>query len=178
MNDKKSSEDRLIIFKKFYESNISTLIQFAQRFVPIEIAKDIVHDIFVEVWDKSEENNKYLSLSYLFMTVRNKCLNIIKREQVKRNYLNSYELENLILQLNYYQSYEQHLIYIEKIHTVYIEIEKLPAKCKVIFKMAYIQEMKNADIAEKLDISIRTVEHQLYLGLKTLRERLNFSDIK
>ncbi len=174
----RSRENILVFFRSYYESNVSSLILFAQRFVSVEIAEDIVQDVFLDVWDHSEVNGKLPSRSYLFMAVRNKCLNIIIREQVKRNYIDSTELDNRILGLDYYDSFEKQLIDKEDMQYVYDEIEKLPEKCRIIFKMAYFEEKKNAEIAGILDISIRTVEHQLYLGLKTLRIRLIVDDKK
>lgn len=54
---------------------------------------------------------------------------------------------------------------------VYDQIERLPEKCRIVFKMAYFEDKKNAEIAEILELSIRTVEHQLYLGLRTLHPK-------
>jgi RNA polymerase sigma factor, sigma-70 family/RNA polymerase sigma-70 factor, Bacteroides expansion family 1 len=165
----KNAENSLVSFRSYYEANVSPLILFARCFVPEEMAEDIIQDVFLDIWDHSEVNEKLPSRSYLFMAVRNKCLNILIREQVKKNYIESTELDNRILGLDYYDSFEKQLIDKEDMQYVYDEIEKLPEKCRIIFKMAYFEEKKNAEIAEILDISIRTVEHHLYLGLKTLR---------
>lgn len=167
----RNKENSLASFRIYYEANVSPLILFARRFVSVEMAEDIIQDIFLDIWDHSEMNEKLPSRSYLFMAVRNKCLNILIREQVKKNYIESTELDNRILGLDYYNSFEKQIIDKEDMQYIYDEIEKLPEKCRVIFKMAYFEEKKNAEIAEILDISIRTVEHQLYLGLKTLRTR-------
>ena len=167
----RKEENNLISFRSYYEANVSSLILFAQRFVSVVIAEDIVQDVFLDIWDHTRVNAKLPSRSYLFMAVRNKCLNILTREQVKKNYIESTELDNRILGLHYYDSFEKQLIDREDMQYVYDEIERLPEKCRIIFKMAYFEEKKNAEIAQILDISIRTVEHQLYLGLKILRTR-------
>jgi RNA polymerase sigma-70 factor (ECF subfamily) len=152
-------------------ANVSPLILFARRFVSLEMTEDIIQDVFLDIWDHFKMNDKLPSPAYLFMAVRNKCLNILIREQVKENYIESIELDNRILGLGYYDSFEKQIIDKEDMQYIYDEIEKLPEKCRIIFKMAYFEEKKNAEIAEVLNISIRTVEHQLYLGLKTLRVR-------
>ena len=51
-------------------------------------------------------------------------------------------------------------------------IEELPTQCKSIFKLSRINGLKNQEIADKLDISVRTVETQIYRALKTLKSRL------
>lgn len=165
-------ENHLPFFKKYYETKVSSLILFAKRFVPSEVAEDIVHDIFLETWEQFKISTEAPSHSYLFMAVRNRCLNVLKREQVKDHYIHSTTLDNQIMGLDYYDSYERQLIDREDIQTVYDQIERLPEKCRLIFKMAYFEDKKNAEIAEILDLSVRTVEHQLYLGLKTLRDKL------
>lgn len=106
------------------------------------------------------------------MAVRNRCINILKREKVKESYVHSAQLDNQLLGLDYYDLFEKLLIVREDMQVIYDQIEQLPEKCKVIFKMSYFEDRKNAEIAELLDISIRTVEHQLYLGLRTLRDKL------
>lgn len=159
-------------FKTYYEENISALIIFARRFVSDEVAEDIAQDLFLEIWDKHISGSELPSRAYLFGAIRNKCLNVLTREQVKRNYVENVELEVKLLGLDYYKSHDKLLIDEENRQYIYSEINKLPEKCREIFKMSYLEEMKNVDIAEKLNISIRTVEHHLYLGLRTLRERM------
>lgn len=172
----KSEENNLTSFRNYYEENVSSLIIFARRFVSMEIAEDIIQDVFLDIWLHFKMDKGLLPpRSYLFMAVRNKCLNLLIREQVRKKYIESTELDNRILGLNYYDSYEKQLIDREDMQYVYDEIERLPEKCRDIFKMAYFEGRKNAEIAEILNISIRTVEHQLYLGLKTLRGRMTIS---
>ena len=174
----KSKDNDLLSFRRYYEANVSSLIIFARRFVTLEVAEDIIQDVFLEIWGNSEIHRSLPSRAYLFTAVRNKCLNILIREQVKRNYIETTELENRILGLDYYDSYEKQIVGQEEIQLIYDEIEKIPEKCRQIFKMSYFEEKKNAEIAETLNISIRTVEHHLYLGIKTLRERLTAKNKK
>lgn len=165
--------DRILIsFRTYYEENISALIIFARRFVSDEVAEDITQDLFLEIWDKHFSEGKLPSRAYLFGAIRNKCMNVLKKEQVKRNYVENAELEIKLLGLDYYKSHDKLLVDKESRQYIYNEIEKLPDKCCQIFKMSYLEEMKNAEIANYLGVSIRTVEHHLYLGLRTLRERM------
>lgn len=159
-------------FKLYYKANAPLLIMFAKRFVPSEVAEDVVHDVFLEAWNYIDRNEDLPSRSYIFMATRNKCINYLKKEQAKQHYIESTQLENQLLGLDYYDSDEKLIIEQENIREIYSQIEKLPEKCRIIFKMSYFEEKKNAEIAEILNLSIRTVEHQLYLGLKTLRSKL------
>ncbi len=159
-------------FQHYYEANVSLLIIFTRRFISADKAEDIVHDVFLEIWENINTFDKLPSRSYLFIAVRNKCFNSLKREEVKDNYISHIQMEWRRLELDFYDSFEKLLIEKEGIQKVHKEIEELPEKCRRIFKLAYFEEKKNAEIAEILELSIRTVEHQLYLGLKTLRDKL------
>lgn len=170
MNDR---QEILEIFRGYYNANVSFLIVFARRFVSAELAKDIIHDAFLEVWEMLDISVELPSRAYLFRMVRNKCLNTLKREEVQDNYIHHVQAEYLRMGLDYYDSLEKLLIDREGIQELYHQIELLPKKCKQIFKMAYFEEKKSIEIATILGLSVRTVEHQLYLGLKTLREKLH-----
>ena len=171
MKDKNKNND-FLSFRNYYEVNVSSLTTFARRFVAVEVAEDIIQDLFLDTWNHLVQHRELPSRSYLFTAVRNKCLNIITREQVRRNYIETSALNNRLLGLDYYDSHEKQVIDREDMQLIYDEIEKLPEKCKQAFKMAYFEEKDNAGIAETLNISIRTVEHHLYLGLRMLRNKL------
>lgn len=160
-------------FRQYYETNVPSLVSFARRFVPEGFAKDIVHDVFLEVWEKIPVDNKLPGRSFLFVAVRNRCINAIKKEQVQEHYVNTVQENIRLMGLEYYDSIEKLLIEKEGIQELHKQIESLPDKCRQVFKLAYFEEKRNAEIAEFLNLSIRTVEHQLYLGLKTLREKIN-----
>ncbi|MBB4036195.1 RNA polymerase sigma-70 factor (ECF subfamily) [Dysgonomonas hofstadii] len=161
-----------VSFKLYYDANVSHLILFANRFVPIDTAKDLIHDLFLEIWENLDSFEKLPTRSYLFKAVKNRCINYLKREQVRENYISYIQVENKLVGLEYYDSFEKLLVEKEGIQEIYNQIEALPDKCKQIFKLAYFEDKKNAEIAIILGLSVRTVEHQLYLGLKTLRDKL------
>lgn len=174
----KDINEKIELFKNYYEANVSPLIMFARRFVPEEIAEDITQDLFLDIWNKYDVAGELPTRSYLFASIRNKCFNILTREKVRRKYIESTELELRLLGLDYYKSQERQLIEQENMQYIRSEIKKLPDRCCEIFEMSYLKEMKNNEIAEKLNISIRTVEHHLYLGLRTLREKMIRDDEK
>ena len=159
-------------FRSYYETNVPALAAFARRFVSSDMSEDIIHDVFLEMWEDLSSSGRLPSRSFLFMAVRNRCLNSLKRDEVRDNYISYMQKENRRLELDFYDSFEKLLIEKEGIKAVYDQIELLPDKCRQIVKFAYFEEKKNAEIAEALGLSIRTVEHQLYLGLRTLRDKL------
>jgi RNA polymerase sigma-70 factor (ECF subfamily) len=166
------NENKLSAFRKLFEANVSLLISFAQRFTSEDTAKDIVQNVFMELWQHFDAANERDYRSYLFVAVRNRCINFLKQEQMKANCFRNIQIENQLLGLDYLDSVDKIIIENENMQSIYSQIEQLPKKCRQIFKLAYFEDKKNAEIAELLQLSIRTVEHHLYLALKTLREKL------
>ena len=159
-------------FRTFYLQYAGELIFFARQFVDIYTAEDIVHDIFLKIWDKKltivvEENIR----NYLLSMVQNACYDHLKHIQVKDTLMNSFTRQLKIDELKYYESMDQWQNK-EKVEAIYASIEKLPSKSRDIFKKAYIEGQKHAVIAEELDISVRTVETHIYKALKFLRNNL------
>ena len=150
-------------FRTFYLQYAGELIFFARQFVDIYTAEDIVHDIFLKIWDKKltivvEENIR----NYLLSMVQNACYDHLKHIQVKDTLMNSFTRQLKIDELKYYESSMDQ----------WQNKEKLPSKSRDIFKKAYIEGQKHAVIAEELDISVRTVETHIYKALKFLRNNL------
>lgn len=168
----KQEKDKLAAFKRLYDVNAAMLIRFARRFTLPELPEDIVQDVFLELWESERTMDESAARAFLFASVRNRCINILKHEQIKENYEQHVQIENQLLGLDYLDSIEKRLIDREEMQTIYRQIDRLPDKCRQIFKLAYFEDRKSAEIAQLLNLSIRTVEHQLYLGLKTLREKL------
>ncbi|MDR0429829.1 MAG: RNA polymerase sigma-70 factor [Tannerellaceae bacterium] len=166
-------DDYLNALKRLYKENFASLIRFARRFLPVEAAKDVVQDVFVEIWERGDMRYDDATVrSYLLMCVRNKCYNILKHEQMKEQTLHNIQLKNRLLELDYYVSIEKQIIDDEQMKHIYRRIDLLPDRCREIFKLAYYEDKKSAEIAQLLHLSTRTVEHQLYLALKILREKL------
>lgn len=106
----RSKKENLTSFRHYYETNVSSLMLFAQRFVTSDIVEDIVHDVFLEVWNLMEKEEDLPTRSFLFAVIRNRCLNILKREQVKEKYIHTTTIDNRLLGLDYYDSCEKLII--------------------------------------------------------------------
>lgn len=132
-------------------------------------AEEIVQDFFVRLWQRHQQLIPTDSLkSYLFLSVKNGCLNYLKHKKVEEKYIKQMaELSN------------QHLAYDPDLYIASELQEKvknviglLPEKCREIFIMSRIQGLKNEEIADNLNISKRTVETQISKALKVLRLEL------
>jgi len=132
-------------------------------------AEDIVQDVFFTIWKKREELMIDSNLKgYLYRAVSNSCL----------NYLQSYHKRNV----KSYEEFHEQALGSLSIHdtmdydrlSAAIEraIDNLPPRCKVIFVMSRMEGLKHQQIADAMQVSIKTVENQMGIALSKLREEL------
>ena len=161
--DKRSFEE---LFRSFFPS----LVLFAQKYVPDQdTAKDIVHNVFINLWEKRQQVDTGSPLkSYLFTSVHNRCLNYI-RDQKK------FDKDDTIFQRLDSTDFSDGVDRLEEQELeqrIFDALQALPEKCREIFNMNRFDGLKYAEIAEKLGISVKTVETQMSKALKILREKL------
>jgi RNA polymerase sigma-70 factor (family 1) len=159
-----------VAFEQLFIRYYTRLVVFACRFVPDEdTARELVQDVFVSFFDKQQTIEIHTSLkAHLYQSVRNRCLNHIKREKnIKLHHDNIYH--NNINSDYYLESSIEQTEFENKIFQL---IQSLPDKCRQVFEMSRFEGLKNDDIAQKLDISKRTVETQISKALKFLRDNL------
>lgn len=159
------------VFEQVFKSYYTELCRFAMRYVREEVAsEEIVQEVFINIWERRSELNINSSIkAYLFTAVRNRSFNWIKlqlpKEQQKTDVdvLSELQIDNT----------EEDLRLEEIKGYVNDAIDTLPKKCKAIFILSRTAGMTYREIAEELDISVKTVENQVGLALKKLREQLN-----
>lgn len=156
-------------FEKLFSEYYRPLSVFSLKYVgDLEIAKEIVQSLFVHLYENRQKLIVTTSLeSYLYQSVRNRCLNHIKQTRTRKEHLEHYrsgqeESEDL----------EARIRETELEHQIYKIVEKLPPQCKNIFTLSRAKGLSNTEIAEELKISKRTVETQISNALKTLRNNL------
>ncbi len=163
----KRGEERFyrLLFDKYYQP----LVVFANRMLlDMDLSRSTVQDVFVMLFDKREEIVIHTSLNaHLYQSVRNRCLNHMKRDKMKN------ERHQIILDKG--ETFEKpstSMEFNELEALIHSTIEVLPEQCRRIFKMSRQEGLTNQEIAENLAISKRTVETQISKALKRLREEL------
>lgn len=133
-----------------------------------EMAEETVQDMFVRIWEKRSTLNIETSVQhYFFRSIRNQCLNQIQHQKIRKQYA------SMVLESSYQEiDPEQHYIEVDLIKRIEKSIDSLPAKRQEIFRLSREQGLKYKEIAEELNISIKTVEAQMGLALKHLRDDL------
>lgn len=166
-----------IVFEGLFNVHYKNLVLYAKKFVvETEIARDIVQDVFFYIWEKRAKLTINRSIaSYLFRAVHNSCINYLKRESTKDDYIKKFLLS--INNCGYCTdaSQDAHEIILHKDLSERIEliIAGLPEQCRNIFRMSRFKGLKNKEIAEIYSISPRTVETQIYRALKVLKNHLS-----
>lgn len=158
------------LFKRYYKP----LRAYAYRFVDDkDLSEDIVQDVFFELWQRRESMRfeDEAIKSYLFKAVYNTSLNALNKKQpVVYSLEPGKEVEVLEQYLaSSIQNSEQSLLLKELEEEIKAYIETLPAQCRKVFLLSRSYGLKNREIAEQLDISIKAVEKHIskaLLGLK------------
>lgn len=163
---KKSDEKA---FEKLFHKYYGHLCSFATKIInDDDSAEEIVQDLFVKLWEKREHLSIETSLkNYLFRSVKNLCLNFIQHNKIKLQHAQ-------IVHSEVESNFSDDDVYPEIDLAFKIEesINSLPEKRKEIFRLSRQEGLKYHEIAEKLNISIKTVETQMSLAIKSLREKL------
>ena len=165
-------------FEMLYNEQYKSLCHFAQRFVyDLDTAREIVQDVFVRIWEKRNSLPVDISLkSYLYTSVRNKCLDYLKHLNVEYEY-EKMRVREVQESGNSSSNAIDHpldgLITEELENAIKDAIENLPDKCKGIFEMSRYKGLKYREIAEELNISVKTVETQMSRAIHSLKNELS-----
>lgn len=157
-------------FEEIYKRYWPILFRHAQHMSSSnEEAKDLIQDLFINLWQKAEELNISGSLSsYLYGTVRYKVFDLIDKRKVKNRHLESLGnfMDTGIFSTDNTVRENELARLIEK------EISMLPLKMREVFELSRKSHLNYQQISERLHISDETVKKQVYNALKILKVRL------
>lgn len=152
-------------FKQIFESRFQALVEFAEYFgVGHDEAKDIVQECFISYWEKKKKINPNKGINYLYVSVRNKCMNLLrdkKKITVDDFIVERWDDEQVDIENNE-RSYR--LKWLEN------EINKLPLRCRRIFKMHKFNGLTYKEISKELGISQKTIERQINIAFKKIKK--------
>lgn len=152
-------------FDKVFSDHYLNLCRFASSIVHDEdTAQNIVQQVFIHLWE-SRKNLDHVErlVPYLTTSVRNSCLNLLKRE--KKNV----EITAIPANIQTDNTTEQHLSLAEFEEQLIIALNSLPERCKMAFEYSRFEELSNKEIALRMDITVKGVEALIGRSLKILR---------
>ncbi len=157
-------------YKALFNEHYSRMVSYAFNFLKEqEASEEVAQEVFYQLWiNRNKTDIKSLISSYLYRAVRNRCINLIKHIEIREKYkqFNSTEIA---------QKEEEEVDTLtiseldQKIRTA---IDQMPQQRKKIFIMSRYDEMTYKEIAEKMNLSKKTIENQMGKALKYLREEL------
>lgn len=164
----KSGDEKALemLFKEYYQP----LCRYANSYLEDpDDAEEVVQNCFIKLWEKRENINIQSSVkSYLYQIIRNACLNEIKHQQVKKNYGDMVSQQGE----QHSEASDQTTLRGELEEKIAAALQSLPQQCRLIFTMSRFEELKYQEIADQLNLSIKTVENQMGKALKLMRAQL------
>ncbi|MGQ8334944.1 RNA polymerase sigma-70 factor [Sunxiuqinia sp. A32] len=161
-NDKTALED---LFNYYYPR----LFRFSKTFLKFDDGiDDILQEVFIKIWDNRQNIKTNTSFnSYIFTITQNLLLNELRRR------LNNQKIKDQILRASIAQEYHSFESFeYEELRVKTVEfIEELPVKQKEIFKLSRVEGLSHKEIAERLNISTKTVEYHIGQAISQLRKK-------
>lgn len=162
-------------FEKVYRFYYPRLSYFARQYLlDSEASKNIVQDVFAELWDKRNTLRNDTNLNaWLFTVTKNKSLKIISHLRSQQNYNNYIKSRQLEVNYKSLSDFDTSNFVFEELQTqIQAALEKLSPACRKVFEMSRFGDKKNREIAEELNLSIKTVEAQISKALRSLKADL------
>jgi len=157
-------------FESLFRSSYVSLVRYANTLIrDHDSAEEIVQDLFFVIWRDKEKLHIESSLNgYLYRAVHNRCLHYIDHNRI----VEKYAKEMSFAEQENNESPTDILHYKELQAKIAGILERLPEKCGRIFCMSRFEGLKYSEIAEKLSVSVKTVEANMGRALKEFRKAL------
>ena len=157
-------------FESLFRSSYVSLVRYAKTIIKDhDTAEEIVQDLFFRLWKNKEKLYIESSLNgYLFRAVHNRCLHYIEHNKVIEKYAD----EMSVIQADSPENPTDILNYKELQAKIARILERLPERSGKIFCMSRFEGLKYSEIAERLSISVKTVEANMGRALKEFRKAL------
>lgn len=153
-----------VLFKRHYALVSYAIYNLVKDSLTTE---DLAQEVFMEIWKRRDSLVINSSLkAYLRRSAVNKTLNYLRD---KKNWKNE-EISEIQMEISTEAGKSLETTELEEI--VGQAIEQLPERCQLIFKLSRVEEKSYQEIADELNISVKTVENQIVKALRMLRDAL------
>lgn|SRR5690606_38832671 len=162
--------DDLANFEAFFHEHYGALCEYIRHIVGLpHVAEELAQDAFVSLWERHTRAPVQMAISYLYTTARNRAYSYLRHRRVARSAAREMAAdaseprdETLTVEVHAHEPAE----------AVQRAIDELPERCREIFLLSRESQLSYAAIAKALDISVKTVETQMWRALKALRRSL------
>ncbi|UGU17463.1 RNA polymerase sigma-70 factor [Sinomicrobium kalidii] len=161
-----------VAFEEIFNRYWNRLFAYAYKIYEDEaLCEDMVQEIFIRLWERSGELSVSNLEGYLFRAVKYKLANSIRDLKFTVQHTDVLSGLPAMPAVNGQMEYQE----LEK--EVFVLVDQLPHRCKQVFRLSRVDSLTNTEIAEKLDISVRTVETHISNALKYLKVNLNVASL-
>jgi len=155
-----------VLFTKYYQDLVRFSFGFTRN---LDVSEEIVQEVFLKLWENRHSLEIHTSLkSFLLKTVQNRSIDSLRHISIRHKYA-SIILEHPALSENETENY---ILYSELENNFNHAMEKIPVQYAEVFRMSRIETLNYQEIANKLGVSVRTVEVRIGKALSLLREEL------
>lgn len=174
MDGKSERKKKEEFFKEAFNLNYQKIVSFLFHYVRDKAdAENIAQDTFTSFWENLDTVDKNVSpLPYLYMTARNKAFNMIRREMVINKYSSYVKQRDLDLSYKALSSITNEVDANIIMARITKSLSQMNPNTAETFLLSRFNGLKNAEVAEKQKVSIKTVEYRLMSALRVLRENL------
>ena len=158
-------------FRQLFESYSGRMIETAKFYVNDHYsAKDIVSEVFIKIWKNRCVMQSIQNIaSYLFVATKRQSLNYLRNN--KKNLHFPIDEKEAIIQVDF-SSPESKLLFTEFEEVINRAISDLPSKCRLVYLLVKDEKMKYQEVADALNISIKTVEMHIGKALKRINHAI------
>jgi RNA polymerase sigma-70 factor (family 1) len=156
-------------FRQLFHLLFQKLSRFAHSLIKTDdVAAELVDEVFVRLWNNRENIMSVSNLRvYLYRAVKNESLNYLSRKA----HLHIYEpFDDINIQLRDELSPERLMITQELLNKIRAAVDQLPPRCKMIFKLVREDGLRYREVAEILNLSVKTVDAQMVIAISKIRE--------
>ncbi|MEI8112849.1 MAG: RNA polymerase sigma-70 factor [Bacteroidia bacterium] len=160
-----------IAFQELFELYVHGILRFSNSILRSkELSEEAVSDVFFNLWTHRAKLAKIENIkAYIYTSARNTSLNYLSKERREK----AISLEDISVSLPINEICpESVLISKELKEAIGRAIDHLPERCKLIYSLAKIEQLKYKEIAQILDISVKTIDHQLTIAIKKIGEEI------
>jgi RNA polymerase sigma-70 factor (family 1) len=173
LTDKIAYRDDTVAYKELFLLYHKRLLNFSMTITHSkESAEEVVSDVFMKIWSNRKTlptiENFHL---YIYIVTKNLSINRLLKEKKE----NTFSLDDVEIDIkNIYADPEELMITAEMQKRIQAAIQALPPKCQLIFKLIREDGLKYKEVAELLNLSVKTVENQMTIALKKISESIRF----
>lgn len=173
LTDKIAYRDDTVAYKELFLLYHKRLLNFSMTITHSkESAEEVVSDVFMKIWSNRKTLPTIENLHlYIYIVTKNFSINRLLKEKKE----NTFSLDQVEIDIkNIYADPEELMITAEMQKRIQAAIQALPPKCQLIFKLIREDGLKYKEVAELLNLSLKTVENQMTIALKKISESIRF----